>query len=70
MGTLLASHHLGDDPVVTDDGRVTTTHLGRASVTGGFDVPGEFDLPPAVPVTLVGEIPWELRDDIDDGPLD
>ena len=44
-------------------GRETVMHLGRTSTTGGFDVPGEFDLPPEEPVVLVGEIPWELQGD-------
>ena len=25
--------------------------------------PGEFDVPPAEPVVLIGEVPWELRDE-------
>lgn len=58
----MLEHHLGDVPVVAVDGRDTVVHLGRVSATGGFDVPGEFDLPPAEPVVLVGEIPWELRE--------
>jgi hypothetical protein len=58
---LLAEHHLGDVPTVAVDGRETVMHLGRVSTTGGFDTPGEFDLPPEEPVVLVGEIPWELR---------
>lgn len=59
---LLLEHHLGDVPTVAVDGRETGMHLGRTSTTGGFDVPGEFDLPPEEPVVLVGEVPWELRD--------
>ena len=59
---LLIEHHLGDVPTVAVDGRETVVHLGRSSITGGFDVPGEFDLPPEEPVQLVGEIPWELRE--------
>ena len=62
MRDLLHEHHLGDEPAQTGDGRETTVHLGRTSVTGGFDLPGEFDLPPEEPVVLVGEVPWELRD--------
>lgn len=58
----LLAHHLGDVPTVSVDGRETTAHLGRVSTIGGFDVPGEFDLPPREPVLLIGEIPWELRD--------
>ena len=58
----LLEHHLGDLPVVAVDGRETLVHLGRVSAVGIFDQPGEFDLPPAEPVVLVGEIPWELRD--------
>ena len=58
----LAAHHLGDQPVVAVDGRETLVHLGRISAVGDLDRPGEFDLPPAEPVVLVGEIPWELRD--------
>ncbi|MBW4042904.1 MAG: hypothetical protein HIU86_12400 [Acidobacteria bacterium] len=58
----LIDHHLGDLPVVAVDGRETLVHLGRVSAVGIFDQPGEFDLPPAEPVVLVGEIPWELRD--------
>ena len=58
----LIEHHLGDLPVVAVDGRETLVHLGRVSAVGDFDQPGEFDLPPAEPVMLVGEIPWELRD--------
>jgi hypothetical protein len=57
---LLSEHHLGDVPTVAPDGRETLMHLGRVSITGGFDEPGEFDLPPEEPVVLVGEIPWEL----------
>ena len=60
---LLTDHHLGDVPAQTGDGRDTTAHLGRVSVTGGFDLPGEFDLPPEEPVRLVGDVPWELRED-------
>jgi len=59
----LLAHHLGDVPVVATDGRETVVHLGRTSAVGDFDVAGEFDLPPAEPVRLVGEIPWELRED-------
>lgn len=58
----LIEHHLGDVPVVAVDGRETLVHLGRVSAVGDFDQPGEFDLPPAEPVVLVGEIPWELRE--------
>lgn len=58
---LLHDHHLGDVPTVAGDGRDTLMHLGRVSVTGGFDEPGEFDIPPEEPVVLVGEVPWELR---------
>ena len=58
----LLAHHLGDVPAVTGDGRTTTAHLGRISVTGGLDLPGEFDLPPEEPVVLIGDVPWELRD--------
>lgn len=60
----LDEHRLGDAPVHTPDGRDTTLHLGRASVLGdpGFP-PGEFDVPPAEPVVLIGEVPWELRDE-------
>lgn len=58
--TLLA-HHLGDVPITAADGRETTAHLGRTSTIGGFDLPGEFDLPPEEPVVLLGEVPWELR---------
>ena len=57
----LLEHHLGDVPTIAADGRETVMHLGRTSTTGGFDVPGEFDLPPVEPVVLVGEIPWELQ---------
>lgn len=58
-----APHHLGDEPALTGDRRHSTVHrLGRVSTTGGFDLPGEFDLPPEEPVVLVGDIPWELRD--------
>jgi hypothetical protein len=59
---LLTEHHLGDVPVVAADGRATTVHLGRVSASGGFDEPGEFDVPPIEPVVLIGEIPWELRE--------
>ena len=59
--TPLLEHHLGDVPVVAADGRETVMHLGRTSTTGGFDTPGEFDLPPEEPVVLVGDIPWELQ---------
>ena len=58
----LLAHHLGDVPLVAIDGRETTAHLGRTSTTGGFDEPGEFDLPPEEPVVLLGDVPWELRD--------
>jgi hypothetical protein len=58
----LLEHHLGDVPLVAIDGRETVVHLGRTSAVGDYDVPGEFDLPPAEPVVLVGEVPWELRD--------
>ncbi|WP_375388789.1 hypothetical protein [uncultured Amnibacterium sp.] len=59
----LEAHRLGDAPVHTPDGRDTTAHLGRASVIGDAAFqPGEFDLPPAEPVVLVGDVPWELRD--------
>lgn len=58
---LLHDHHLGDVPTVAGDGRDTLMHLGRVSITGGFDEPGEFDIPPEEPVVLVGEVPWELR---------
>lgn len=59
-----ASHHLGDEPALTGDHRHSTVHrLGRVSTTGGFDLPGEFDLPPEEPVVLIGDVPWELRDD-------
>ena len=58
---LLLEHHLGDVPTVAADGRETVIHVGRTSTTGGFDVPGEFDLPPEEPVVLVGDIPWELQ---------
>ena len=57
------THPLGDEPAVTGDGLHLTVHrVGRSSVTGGLDTPGEFDLPPEEPVLLVGEVPWELRD--------
>lgn len=59
----ITGHHLGDEPAETGDGRATTVHLGRVSTAGGFDLPGEFDLPPEEPVVLVGEVPWELRED-------
>jgi hypothetical protein len=56
-------HALGDEPAVTGDGLHSTVHrLGRRSITGALDLPGEFDLPPEEPVVLVGEVPWELRD--------
>jgi hypothetical protein len=58
----LFEHHLGDLPIVAVDGRETLVHLGRVSAVGDLDRAGEFDLPPAEPVVLVGEIPWELRD--------
>ncbi|GAA2753591.1 hypothetical protein [Amnibacterium kyonggiense] len=58
----LLEHHLGDLPVVAADGRETLVHLGRVSAVGDFDRPGEFDVPPAEPVVLVGDVPWELRD--------
>jgi hypothetical protein len=58
----LLEHHLGDLPVVAVDGRETLVHLGRISAVGDLDQPGEFDLPPAEPVQLIGEIPWELRE--------
>jgi hypothetical protein len=38
-------------------------HLGRRSEIGDFQSPGEFDVPPVEPVHLVGDIPWELRED-------
>ena len=57
------AHPLGDEPALTGDHRHSTVHrLGRTSTTGGFDLPGEFDLPPEEPIRLVGRIPWELRD--------
>jgi pimeloyl-ACP methyl ester carboxylesterase len=59
----LVAHHLGDVPVRTGDGRDTTVHLGRRSGIGDFQSPGEFDVPPVEPVRLVGDIPWELRED-------
>lgn len=58
----LLAHHLGDVPLVAADGRATSVHLGRTTAIGGFDEPGEFDLPPDMPVVLVGEVPWELRE--------
>lgn len=58
----LLEHHLGDLPVVAVDGRETLVNIGRLNAVGDFDQPGEFDLPPAEPVVLVGDIPWELRD--------
>jgi hypothetical protein len=58
----LGEHHLGDVPVHTPDGRDTTLHVGRISVIGDAAMPpGEFDVPPAEPVVLLGEVPWELR---------
>ncbi|MGN6444463.1 hypothetical protein [Amnibacterium sp.] len=56
-------HHLGDVPITTVDGRQTAVHIGHLSAVGDIFNAGEFDLPPAEPVVLVGEIPWELRDD-------
>jgi hypothetical protein len=54
---------IGEEPAVTGDGHHLTVHrLGRTSTTGGFDLPGEFDLPPEEPVQLVGEVPWELAE--------
>jgi hypothetical protein len=54
---------IGDEPAVTGDGHHLTVHrLGRMSFTGGFDLPGEFDLPPEEPVVLVGDVPWELAE--------
>ena len=59
----MVAHHLGEVPVRTGDGRNTTVHLGRRSGLGDFQSPGEFDVPPAEPVRLVGDIPWELQED-------
>jgi hypothetical protein len=57
---------IGDEPAVTGDGAHSTVHrLGRRSITGGFDLPGEFDLPPEEPVTVVGPVPWELREAVE-----
>ena len=54
---------IGEEPAVTGDGHHLTVHrLGRLSTTGGFDLPGEFDLPPEEPVVLVGDVPWELAE--------
>jgi len=54
---------IGDEPAVTGDGHHLTVHrLGRMSFTGGFDLPGEFDLPPEEPVRLIGDVPWELAE--------
>lgn len=62
MRHLLQDHHFADAPAVTADGRTTTVHLGRHSVIGDFAPGGEFDVPPAEAVVLVGEVPWELRE--------
>jgi hypothetical protein len=57
-------HALGDEPAVTGDGLHLTVHrLGRRSITGAVDLPGEFDLPPEEPVTVLGPVPWELQED-------
>lgn len=57
---------IGDEPAVTGDGAHSTVHrLGRRSITGGFDLPGEFDLPPEEPVKVVGPVPWELEEAVE-----
>jgi hypothetical protein len=46
------------------DGRVVQRKVGRFASWGGWvDDPGEFDIPPSEPVELIGDVPWELRDD-------
>lgn len=61
----LIEHHFAGAPVETADGRETTQHLGRRTVLGDFEPAGEFDAPPAEPVVLLGDVPWELRESVD-----
>jgi len=35
----------------------------KAGIAGFRPAPGPFDAPPAEPVVLEGELPWELRDE-------